>query len=78
MGGSREVISGIHAEDERTSGVASEISSTIVALISEELIWCELKSEALLGLCEVVTLVFGNMMSLGSARSRFAGVFVRC
>ncbi len=51
MGGSREVISGIHVEDERTSGVASEISSTIVALISEEFIWCELRSEALLGLC---------------------------
>ncbi len=78
MGGSREVISGIRAEDECTSGVAPEISSTIVALISEELIWCDLRSEALLGLCEVVTLVLGNMTSLSSARSRFAGVFVRC
>ncbi len=59
MGGLREVISGIRAEDERTSGVAPEISSTIVALISEELIWCELRSEVILGLCEVVTWSLG-------------------
>ncbi len=78
MGGSREVISGIRAEDERTSGVAPEISSTIIALILEELIWCELRSEVLLGLCEVVTLDLGNMTSLSFACSRFAGVFVRC
>ena len=67
MGDKREIISGTRAEDERTSAVAPEISSTIIALLSGILIWCEPRSEVLLGLCWVVTLVHGIMTSLSSA-----------
>ncbi len=49
MDDNREIIS-CTAEDERTTGVAPEISSTVIASLSGILIWCEPRSEVLLRL----------------------------